>query len=456
MARCAFAYDAFAQHREAGMSYDSARDRASGSSDAVPGAGGAPGKRSQTDRLTAPAGVASAGSSPPASTLSGTGWLEGLLGFTGSHSPTGECNCAGCAAGRAAAQGFNGPEDVPVNELKSEGGDDGGGREAVALDTPVPAVPVEPGADLQAQPASAEPKAPGQKAQPGQQAKAGQPPQAGQQAQPGQQAQTEQQAAAEQAQPGQAPGEQAAKPTGEGAAKPPPPPPTITSATRKAAPGGAANTRTTVGVGEVVDFTGSTAGTWTASAGTPATGASGARFAWTAPDAPATVKITLTVGTQVAEKEITVIAPSSLSMVVSSNHSLTAGTAGVCMVTDVTVGPTTVSFGNTEWLEVPGPATGTSGYFTKFSAATLYHNPNPNWLGWNDRNTGLQDHAAWHAVPPPYAEGQFQWSVPNKYRVAGSTGSGTAFTTTTQLFQMTDTAGTMSVSKAGASATRTP
>jgi hypothetical protein len=198
------------------------------------------------------------------------------------------------------------------------------------------------------------------------------------------------------------------------------------------------------------------AGTWTATAGTPVTGASGKKFAWTAPDAPATVKITLTVGAQTATKEITVIAPSSLSMVVNTNHGLTAGTAGVCMVTDVTVGPTTVNFGNTEWLEVSGPATGTSGYFTRFGAATLFHNPNPNWLGWNDRNTGLQDHAAWHAVPPPYSVGAFQWSVPNKYRVAGGSGSGTVFTTTTQLLQMTDTAGTMSVSKAGAAATRTP
>jgi hypothetical protein len=186
------------------MSYDSNRARESGSHGEATGTGGAPGKRSQTDRLTAPAGVTSPGSSPAASTLSGTGWLEGLLGFSGSHSPTGECNCAGCIAGRAGAQGFNGPEDVPVNEVKSEGGDDDGGREAVASDTPVPAAPAEPGADMQAQPASAEQKPPGQ---PGQQAKPGQPAQPGQApAQPGQA--PAQQAEAAPAQPGQSPGEQ--------------------------------------------------------------------------------------------------------------------------------------------------------------------------------------------------------------------------------------------------------
>jgi hypothetical protein len=143
-------------------------------------------------------------------------------------------------------------------------------------------------------------------------------------------------------------------------------------------------------------------------------------------------------------------------MVVSSYHALTAGTAGVCMLTSVTVGPTTVCFGNTEWLEEPGPASGTSGYFTRFPAATIFHNPNPSFLRWNDRNTGLSDHAAWHAVPSPHSVGQFQWSIPNKYRVAGTSGAGTVFTTTTQLFQMTDTAGSMTVSKAGASASRTP
>jgi len=389
-----------------------------------------PGKRSQTDRLTAPAGAIAPGSSTSATTLSGTAWLDGLLGFTGSHDPTGECRCAGCVAGRVTAQGLNGPEDVPVNEVKSEAGGGGegggGGQQAAATAAAAPVAPSAPG--TQAQQAPTQSKAPAQPAE----------------AQP---------AEAQQAQSGKDPAEQGAGAAGKAAT--PPPPPTITSATRKAAPGGAASARTTVGIGEVIDFTGSAAGTWTATGGTPATAASGTTFAWTAPAAPAAVTITLTVGTQTATKEITVIAPSSLSMVVSSSHPLTAGTAGVCMITNVTVGPTTVSFGNTEWLEVPGPAAGISGYFKQFSAATLYHNPNAAWVRWNDRNTGPRDHAAWHAVPSPYSPGGFHWSIPNKYRVAGS-GAEAEFTTTTQLFQMTDKAGTMSVSKAGASASRTP
>src|SRR5689334_15305222 len=104
------------------MTYDSTRALESGSSGGVAGAVGAPGKRSQTDRLTAPAGATTAGASSSATALSGTAWLDGLLGFTGSHDPTGECNCAGCAAGRVMPQGFNGAEEAPLNEVKSDSG----------------------------------------------------------------------------------------------------------------------------------------------------------------------------------------------------------------------------------------------------------------------------------------------------------------------------------------------
>jgi len=170
------------------------------------------------------------------------------------------------------------------------------------------------------------------------------------------------------------------------------------------------------------------------------------------------VTITLTVGDQSATMEMTVVAPNTISMTYASSDTLTPGIAGVCMWTNITVGPMTVCFGNTELLEVEGAATGISGYFRdNFAAADLYHHPSPRWFPWNDLNTGLNDHAAAHKVEPlPYAMGAFHWSVPNMYRVAGTTGAGTRFTTTTQQFNMTDTLGTMTVSKAGASASRTP
>jgi peptidoglycan hydrolase-like protein with peptidoglycan-binding domain len=243
---------------------------------------------------------------------------------------------------------------------------------------------------------------------------------------------------------------------------PPVPPPTpapitITSATVKAAPSGAANTRKRVGVGEVVDFTASTAGTWAASNGTPTSGASSTTFRWTAPAVADTVTITLTSGTQTSTDTITVDAPKTISMRKVSSHTSLVGAGGACMLNEVTFGPTDVCLGAIQWLEVPGPATGVSGFFTKFSAATLHHNPNANFALVNDRNimepgpnNGPHDHCAWHSTPGPYKDGTFTWVVPNRYIVDGEpASSGRFFTDTHQVFTM-NAAGTMTITKAGA------
>src|SRR5689334_5177361 len=67
--------------------------------------------------------------------------------------------------------------------------------------------------------------------------------------------------------------------------------PTITSETTFAAPDGSAKTRTDIGVGEEVKFTGSASGKWTATDGKPLTLASGTTFTWTAPERAKTVTI---------------------------------------------------------------------------------------------------------------------------------------------------------------------
>jgi hypothetical protein len=155
-----------------------------------------------------------------------------------------------------------------------------------------------------------------------------------------------------------------------------------------------------------------------------------------------------------------VVAPTSLSMTKVSEDSYPSGWAGAGMITDVTINPLNVCLGATQWLEVPGPATNVTGYFTQFSAANLYHNPNPNYLPFNDNNTGLQDHAAISPgvqLPTPFSAGTWQWDIPNKYKLDGeSDSSGRLFTTTTQLYTMHDATGAMTVTKAGASVSRTP
>jgi len=236
--------------------------------------------------------------------------------------------------------------------------------------------------------------------------------------------------------------------------KPKTPTPKITSATLKAAPSGAAATRTTIAVGEIVSFIGSAAGSWTATAGT-ASGDASFKFVWTAPATPGKATVKLSVETKSATKEFTIIAPNKLSMVKAPDkHEFEPGVAGVCMTTRLIVGPNTVNFGNIQWLEVGCDATGVSGYFKKRSTASLRHNPNERWQSFNDANTGPHDHAAARNLRRPYEPGSFTWVIPNKYRVAAVGDAGKEFFTTYQVFTMKDKKGTMSVSKGGQSVSR--
>ena len=231
-------------------------------------------------------------------------------------------------------------------------------------------------------------------------------------------------------------------------------PPAITSETITSAPDGSPDTRTTVGVGERVRFTATTAGTWTASEGQFIGPNNGSNIVWEAPAVGANPTITLTTpgGTRVVP--FTVIAPNAIAMTVLRNHAIPAGTAGACMVNDVVINPLNVNFGRTQWLEVPGPATNVAGYFTQFSADTIFHNPTDHYLGVADDNSGLEDHAAWHEVPPPFSFGTFEWVIPNRYKIDGEPDAqGRIFTNTVQSFFMF-AGGTMMINKAGANVMR--
>ncbi|MEB3299370.1 MAG: hypothetical protein VKO21_07790, partial [Candidatus Sericytochromatia bacterium] len=111
-----------------------------------------------------------------------------------------------------------------------------------------------------------------------------------------------------------------------------------------------------MGVGEIVRFTGSAAGDWTQSVGTAVGPTNGATFRWRAPAVGGAATVTLTTGTGSASLALTVVAPNNLTMVRATSHALTAGSAGTCMLTNVTVHPLDVNLGATQWLEVPGPA----------------------------------------------------------------------------------------------------
>lgn len=237
-----------------------------------------------------------------------------------------------------------------------------------------------------------------------------------------------------------------------------PPPttaPTVTSQTLVTAPDGTADTRTTVGVGERVRLTGNTAGTWTASEGTIIGLNTGSNVIWEAPAIAANPVITLTTPGGATATNFTVVIPDSLDMAVGAHDPIAVGTAGACMITNVTANPLNVSFGRTQWLEVPGPASNVTGYFRRFSAAQLRHHPNPRYLPFNDLNGGLSDHAALHNAPPAFSFGTFDWVIPNRYKIDGETDAqGRFFVDTTQEFTIFDD-GTVMIDKSGGFVMRT-
>ena len=231
--------------------------------------------------------------------------------------------------------------------------------------------------------------------------------------------------------------------------------PTVTTETILHAPDGSPATRTTVGVGERVRFTADTTGTWTVTDGRIIGLNTGSNMVWEAPAVASNPTITITTSGGIRSVPFTVIAPNDLSMVVATHDAIPVGTAGACMITNVTVNPLNVSFGRTQWLEVPGPATNVAGYFTRFSAANLRHRPTDHYLTFNDNNTGLIDHAFMHNAPPPISFGTFDWVIPNRYKIDGESDSqGRFFTNTLQAFLILDD-GTVSIDKAGDFVVRT-
>jgi hypothetical protein len=255
---------------------------------------------------------------------------------------------------------------------------------------------------------------------------------------------------------GGAPTAPATAPTAPATPTPAPAALVMNSRTDMHAPDGTPDTRTTVAMGEVVFFdVGGAAADWTASAGFPGRRTGRTTLAWELPD-PGSATITATLPTgESASINMKVIAPKDIRMrKISEDAPGASGTANAGMRLSPRFTPGSVNFGNVEWLEVPGPPSNLTGYFAAQVAAgtNLNHVPNPNFLR---IAPGLNDHAAAFGFPPPFSAGTWDWSIPNRFRRAATTGAGTVFVTTLQSFRM-DAAGAITVSKQGASVTKAP
>lgn len=125
------------------------------------------------------------------------------------------------------------------------------------------------------------------------------------------------------------------------------------------------------------------------------------------------------------------------------------------MNAEVQLQPMTVSFYNVQILEIPGPASDITGYFTIFSPSSLFHSPSPNWLEFSQNNVARgHDHCGFVSSYRPWSDGSYVWHIPWHFRVGTSDG-GKQFTVVDQEFSILAD-GTFEVRKAGASVIRVP
>ncbi len=223
-------------------------------------------------------------------------------------------------------------------------------------------------------------------------------------------------------------------------------------------------TRTTIGVGEEVDFSGMPANTtWregnTIIIPTP----TGPTYAFFAPSSAGSAKVTASAPNQ-ASKSVTfkvleptgvdhtvIVATDNLGPPVPPPGSFPPGTAGAEMQIKVYMAPTSVSFYNVEIEEIGEDATDIQGYFTNanFTPEMLHHFPG-GWFYLGADNSWVDN--CWTPGEPdlPWSSGSFTWNVPWDWGVSGG---GVVVSTSgenpwQQVFSI-DSAGTAKITKFG-------
>lgn len=211
--------------------------------------------------------------------------------------------------------------------------------------------------------------------------------------------------------------------------------------------------RTTIGVAEEVDMFIIPADTvtWSVSAGSvnPASGSS-TRF--TAPsNATATVTVTANYGGGSCGKDFSVKAPSGYNhAIILTTNSYPKNQASAGMELRVWIAPTNVSFYRVEMGEVAGPATNRTGYFTNHPPVN--HTTAGHFWTLSHSNT-WRDTCSLTGCPKPWSDGSFQWDIPVRWKVEGSTITN-SMPDWTQSFTINGS-GTVSVQKFGRGVTRT-
>lgn len=253
-------------------------------------------------------------------------------------------------------------------------------------------------------------------------------------------------------------------PTHRAPSPPAPPPPapaaphcTISSQTLDTAPDGTADTRTVVGVNEIVIMTASAPSTWSATAGTiNATGASGT---WLSPASakPVSCSVTATPATgSPCSINFQVIPPRERKMTKTTDRAYTAGLAGSGFEATALILPLNVSFSGIQVREetVAGEATG---YYKDVLGWDKGMHPTGAWSRVDASNNNVKDTIG--TTPPgtrrPFGIGTFFWSIPLTWRTPNDP-KRHPYGTADQIQVMLDSSGAEITSKEGADRLRTP
>lgn len=223
----------------------------------------------------------------------------------------------------------------------------------------------------------------------------------------------------------------------------------------------AGRSRTTIGVGERVNLTssgGTGAHTWTITGSSTLNRTTGNTVRLTADDRAETTTVTVTDAAGAAESlTFTVIEPSSVRMVRAPGTGVwhVHAVPSVGMKLNIYIRPATVSFENIE-IEEDDCVAAASGYLAPLNGIHHAGHGAGNWVSVGSVTAGQgskvdgQDTAQGPAnYGLPYSAGSFDWPIPWRFRVG--TGASKRFATVHQHFT-TDAAGTMTVTKGGASA----
>jgi hypothetical protein len=136
---------------------------------------------------------------------------------------------------------------------------------------------------------------------------------------------------------------------------------TLTHTTECTAVGNPDNTRTTIGIGEVVNFGGWPSGTtWSVSGQGRISSTSGSGTVFTAAMGPGSATVTATIANVNIQTELSIVAPSSVAVIGYADQYAAYNRVGTLMAAETTftnvLNPTTVSFNNVSFRENPEPS----------------------------------------------------------------------------------------------------